>query len=222
MDADDTIFDFKKAEHDAFKKTIEDAGVKYTDERLALYSAINLSYWKKLERNEVKREDLKRLRFEDFFKEIGVENIDCSILCEEYTTNLSESSSLIDGALDFVKKLHSLGLKLYIITNGLIKVQEGRFERSGLSPYIDKMYISERMGVAKPDKAYFDLVFEDANISDKSEVIVLGDSLTSDMQGGKNAGVTTCRYIRDGIVEESDLCDYQITEYNQFFDILFT
>lgn len=220
-DADETLFDFRLAEHDAFKATMESVGIEYSDELLKLYSKINLSYWKKLERNEVSREDLKRLRYEDLFREIGVSGIDCYALNDVYLENLSKSSTLIPGAYEFVEKLSKF-CKVIIITNGLVKAQTGRLAGSGLKPFIHNMYISEEVGISKPDKGYFDYVFEKENITDLKRVIVLGDSLSSDMLGGRNAGVDTCKFNRDGIIEESDLCDYQITSFDEFFDILFS
>ncbi|MBQ7133694.1 MAG: YjjG family noncanonical pyrimidine nucleotidase [Ruminococcus sp.] len=220
LDADETIFDFKKAEAHSFKQMLESFDIEYTDERLDRYSEINLKMWKALERGEVTRERLKTLRFEKFFSEIGVSGIDCVEVNDRYLTNLSNSTFMIDGAPEFVKELHKY-CKIYLATNGLTKAQTGRFFQSAVKDFIDGMFISEQIGFAKPDKAYFDYIFDSIGVSDKSRVIMLGDSLTSDMQGGRNAGITTCRYNRDGEIVDSPLCDYQITEYVDFFDILF-
>ncbi len=220
LDADETIFDFKRAEAHSFKLMLESFGVEYTDERLALYSDINLQMWKALERGEVTREKLKTLRFEKFFSTIGVNDIDCVAVNECYLTNLSYSGFLIDGAKEFVEKL-SKYCKIYLATNGLTKAQTGRFSRCAVKDYIDGMFISEQIGFAKPDKAYFDYIFDTLDITDKSRVIMVGDSLTSDMQGGRNAGITTCLYSSSGERVESDLCDYQIYDYDEFFEILF-
>lgn len=221
LDADETIFDFKRAEAHSFKLMLEQFGVEYTDERLSLYSGINLKMWKALERGEVTRERLKTLRFDMFFEQIGVSGIDTVAVNDCYLTNLSNSTFLIDGAVEFVKEL-SKYCKIYLATNGLTKAQTGRFSKSAVKDYIDGMFISEQIGYAKPDKAYFDYIFSELKITDKSRVIMVGDSLTSDMQGGRNAGITTCLYSRNGEVVQSDLCDYRIKDYNEFFDILFT
>ncbi len=220
LDADETVFDFKKAEAHSFKQMLESFDIEYTDERLALYSGMNLKMWKALERGEVTREKLKTLRFELFFNEIGVSGIDCVEVNDRYLTNLSNSTFMIEGAPEFVKELHKY-CKIYLATNGLTKAQTGRFSQSAVKDFIDGVFISEQIGFAKPDKAYFDFIFESLKIEDKSRVIMLGDSLTSDMQGGKNAGITTCRYSRNGEILDSPLCDYQITDYDEFFDILF-
>lgn len=220
LDADETVFDFKRAEAHSFKLMLESFGVEYSDERLALYSAINLSMWKALEKGEVSRERLKTLRFERFFSEIGVEGIDCVAVNDSYLTNLSNSTFMLPGAPEFVKELSDY-CKIYLATNGLTKAQTGRFSQSAIKDYIDGVFISEQIGYAKPDKAYFDYIFNELGITDTSRIIMLGDSLTSDMQGGKNAGITTCRYSANGEIVDSDLCDYQISDYNQFFNILF-
>ena len=221
LDADETIFDFKRAEAHSFKLMLEHFGVEYTDERLSLYSDINLKMWKALERGEVTRERLKTLRFEMFFEQIGVKDIDCVAVNDCYLTNLSNSGFLLYGAKEFVQKL-SKHCKLYIATNGLAKAQTGRFDKSEIKEYIDGLFISELIGYSKPDKEYFEHIFSELNITDKSRVIILGDSLTSDMQGGKNAGITTCLYNPKKDKVESALCDYQIASYDEFFNILFS
>lgn len=220
LDADETIFDFKRAEAHSLKKMLESFDIEFTDERLARYSAINLSLWKALEQNTITRDRLKTLRFEKFFSEIGVSDVDCVLANDRYLDNLSNATFLIDGAEEFVKKLHEY-CKIYIATNGLIKAQTRRFSQSAIADYIDGAFISEQIGYTKPDKAYFEYIFEQLNITDKSRMIILGDSLTSDMQGGKNAGITTCLYCRGSKMPNSPLCDYQISDYNDFFDILF-
>lgn len=220
LDADETIFDFKKAEAHSFKQMLECYGVEYTHERLKEYSAINLSLWKALERGEVTRERLKTLRFERFFDSIGVSDIDCVAVNDCYLTNLSNSTFMLEGAEQFVKELHK-HCKIYLATNGLTKAQTGRFSQSAVKDDIDDVFISEQIGYAKPDKAYFEYIFSTLGVEDRSRVIILGDSLTSDMQGGKNAGITTCLYNPKGERVESTLCDYQITDYKEFFDILF-
>lgn len=221
LDADETVFDFKKAEAYSFKQMLESFSIEYTNERLKLYSSINLSMWKALERGEVTRERLKTLRFEQFFNQIGVSGMDYDLVNDMYLTNLSNSTFLIEGAAKFVNELHKY-CKIYLATNGLIKAQTGRFNQSEIRDYVDGIFISEQIGYAKPDKKYFEYIFDKIGAADKSRVIMVGDSLTSDMQGGRNAGITTCLYSRSGEYVNSPLCDYQIAKYDQFFDILFS
>ena len=220
LDADETVYDFKRAEKTAVGLTFEEFGIEPTDEVIALYSDINLSCWKALERGELEREKLKTIRFQRLFEQIGAKPADYSAVNDSYLDNLSRQAFLIDGALEFVKKLHRY-CKIYLATNGLTVPQTGRFERAAIRPYVDGVYISEQLGASKPDKAYYDYIFRDLGITDKSRVIMLGDSLTSDMLGGRNAGVATCCFLNGGEPTGSDLCDYEISEYDEFFDVLF-
>lgn len=218
IDADDTIFDFKKAEYHAFKKTLNSFGMDCTDDEVKLYSQINLNHWKQLEKGLITRENLKTHRFEEWFSLMGF-NLDAQAFNAMYAPSLGGFSFLIDGAEEFLKKLSTI-CNVYIVTNGLTVTQTKRFNHSSIKPYIKKIYISESIGYSKPDKEFFDFCINDIGEYDRSKYIIFGDSLTSDMQGGRNAGIRTCRFCIDGKVTGSNLCDYEILEYNEFFDIL--
>lgn len=218
LDADETIFDFIEAEKQTILKTAKEFGISATDEDAKVYSEINLFFWKELEKGSVTREELKVKRFQKWFEYLCVNTADPYLFGASYEENLSQTGILLKGAEDFVCKLSELS-SVYIVTNGLSKCQHGRMKRSPVKKYISGMFISEEIGYAKPDKRFFNAVFCKLGISDRSKVIIIGDSLTSDMQGGRNAGITTCRYLRSGIPDENPLCDYTITEYKQFFDI---
>ena len=220
LDADETVYDFKLAEKTAVSLALSQYGVDPDDDVVKRYSEINLRCWKALERGELSRDDLKPTRFRLLFEAIGAPACDFRALNHTYEDNLSRQAFLLDGALEFVKKLHGF-CRIYLATNGLTIPQTGRFQRAAIKPYVDGIYISEQIGAGKPDKAYFDYIFHDLDITDKSRVIILGDSLTSDMLGGRNAGITTCHYLNGAAPSHSDLCDYEISDFDAFFDILF-
>ena len=220
LDADETVYDFKLAEKTAVSLTLSAFGVEPADSVVSLYSDINLSCWKALERGELSREDLKSERFRRLFSRIGAAPCDFNAVNATYEDNLSHQSFLLDGALEFVQKLHE-HCRIYLATNGLTVPQTGRFSRAAIKPYVDGIYISEQIGVSKPAKAYFDYILRDLGVTDKSRVIMVGDSLTSDMQGGRNAGLTTCMYLAGKEPTGSDLCDYEIADYDEFFEVLF-
>ena len=221
LDADETVYDFKRAERTAVRKALTAFGLDVTDEVIALYSEGNLWCWKALERGDISREELKPLRFRMLFERLKAEPVDYRAVNDCYERELSLCGYMLPGAMDFVKKLHEqYEVKIYMATNGLTVPQQGRFKRSGIAPYVDGIYISEQVGASKPAKEYFDYIFADLGISDLSRVIILGDSLTSDMQGGRNAGITTCCYLGDNPPTHSPLCDYEISSYDEFFDLL--
>lgn len=214
LDADDTLFDFKASEHAAIIKTAEEFGFTVTIDDVARYSEINKSVWEAFEQGRYSREELQTLRFQKWFESINLA-VDNRLFNISYKENLADSSILIKGALEFVKELSKLS-SLYIVTNGLSVTQRKRFSNSPIAEYIKKIYISEEIGYAKPDKRYFDYILKDLGICDKSQVVIFGDSLTSDMQGGKNAGITTCRYNPKSDNKKSGLCDFEFNTYDEF------
>lgn len=216
MDADETLLDFTKSQEEALKATLRINGYPWSREINEIYSDENLKLWKKFERGEVTRERLKIQRFENFFRILGIKGADIEKINRDYVDCLSQCGFINDGALALCKTLSGY-CGLYIATNGLRKAQEGRLERSGLKPYIDGMFISDVVGFQKPSKEYFDFIFSELNITDKSRVIILGDSLTSDMQGGRNAGITTCLFDPfDQIETPHPLCDFKIRNLPDF------
>lgn len=218
VDADDTIFDFRKAEYHALKKTLNYFGEDCSDEEVELYSQINSNHWKNLEKGLIDRETLKTHRFKEWFSMMGF-SLDAKAFNAFYAPSLGDFSFLIEGADAFLQKLSDV-CSVYIVTNGLTVTQTKRFNQSTIKPYIKEIYISESIGFSKPRKEFFDFCIKDIGEYDKSKYIILGDSLTSDMQGGRNAGIKTCRFCRNTKVSENPLCDYQISDYNEFFDIL--
>lgn len=218
LDADDTLFDFKASEHDAIIKTAEEFGFTVTIDDATRYSKINKSVWEAFEEGRYSREELQTLRFQKWFESINLA-VDISLFNISYKENLADSSILIKGALEFIKQLSKFS-SLYIVTNGLSVTQRKRFANSPIAEYIKKIYISEEIGFAKPDKRYFDYIFKDLEICDKSQVVIFGDSLTSDMQGGKNAGITTCRYNPKSDNSNTDLCDFEFNTYDEFISFI--
>ena len=196
LDADNTLFDFTRAEHDALMDTLRFAGITPSEELVPVYSAINEEMWKRLERGEIDKETLREARFAAFAEHCGF-HVDVPAMAAAYTDYLSQKTFLIDGALEVCQKL-AAHCRLYIVTNGLKFVQDRRFAASPLRPLFRDVFISEEIGFEKPAAQFFDAVR--AKIADFSaaETLVVGDSLTSDIKGGINAGLDTCWYNPKG------------------------
>lgn len=220
LDADETLFDFKMSEKTALKKTLTNNGLPWDEDINNAYLIENNKIWKQFEQNTITREKLQTVRFINFFKSVDFNlNVDFLKINNEYLYNLSQCGYTMPGAHRLCSEL-SKYCELYITTNGIKIAQEGRLEKSGLKKYISKMFISEAVGSQKPSKEYFDYIFEDLSIKDKSKVIILGDSLSSDMQGGRNAEITTCLFDPDNKTENNNmLCDYKISKLCDFLDI---
>lgn len=190
FDADNTLLDFTRAEHDALCACLAARGLPHDDDTVSVYSAINDGHWKRLEKGLTTRDRLKTERFGDFFSTIGY-NGDPAVMARDYESTLGQQTALLDGALELIQALHGK-CELYIVTNGITAVQKSRFGGCALSPYFDHCFISEEMGCAKPEKRFFDLVAAAIPGFDPADAIVIGDSLSSDIQGGINAGLDTC------------------------------
>lgn len=219
FDADNTLLDFNKDEHQALVKTLEYYNVPATKENTSTYSEINQGMWKQLERGEITKPELKKNRFRLFFEAIGFEcDEDPFVVNEHYLSLLGEGGNTLDKAVDTVKKLREKGIELHIVTNGIALTQAKRLKRSGLLPYITEIFVSETIGFQKPRKEYFDFVLEKISEKDKSKILLVGDSLTSDIKGAINAGLPCC-WLNSS--EEKAPADYRIDfEISKISDVL--
>ncbi len=203
FDLDDTLFDFHKAEKIALTKTLVHFGVEPTDETLSLYSKINAAHWKRLELGEISREEVKVGRYRELFKRIGVE-CDPIKATAYYESMLAIGHYFMPGAPELLEELYGK-YRLYIVSNGTAKVQEGRIGSSGIAKYMDGIFISQILGANKPDKQFFDICFAEIPDFSLSETVIIGDSLSSDIKGGINAGITTVWFNPKGIENDSDI-----------------
>lgn len=196
IDLDDTILDFHKAEHIGLCNTLRHYGVEPTEETIALYLQINAAHWRALEKGEMTRKQVNEGRFTALFRELGreVDGRECAAF---YLSQLALTHDYLPGAEEAVKSL-SGKYRLFVASNGNSSVQTPRMANSGLNRYIEKAFVSEALGQNKPSKAYFDLCFAQIPHFDPAKAIMVGDSLTSDIQGGINAGIPTVWVNPDG------------------------
>lgn len=214
FDLDDTLFDFHKAEKIALTKTLVHFGIDPTEETLALYSTINAAHWKRLELGEISREEVKVGRYRELFKTIGVE-CDPVKATAYYESMLAIGHYFMPGAPELLEELYRK-YRLYIVSNGTAKVQEGRIGSSRIAKYMDGIFISQILGANKPDKQFFDICFAEIPDFSLSETVIIGDSLSSDIKGGINAGITTVWFNPKGIENDSDIKpDYAIKELSE-------
>lgn len=214
FDLDDTLFDFHKAEKIALTKTLVHFGIDPTEETLALYSTINAAHWKRLELGEISREEVKVGRYRELFKMIGVE-CDPVKATAYYESMLAIGHYFMPGAPELLGELYRK-YRLYIVSNGTAKVQEGRIGSSGIAKYMDGIFISQILGANKPDKQFFDICFAEIPDFSLSETVIIGDSLSSDIKGGINAGITTVWFNPKGIENDNDIKpDYTIKELSE-------
>lgn len=219
IDLDDTILDFKKAENVALRKTLREFGLDPTDAVCARYSVINQGYWERLERKELTRDQVLFGRFETLFQEYGIV-ADPVTVSHRYTENLSIGHYFLPGAEEALKAL-SQKYRLFITSNGTTHVQESRLKSADIEKYFEGIFISQQIGVNKPDKGFFDGCFARIPNFDPTKAMIVGDSLTSDILGGINAGIATCWVNPKGKKARADICpDYEIESLAKLEDLL--
>lgn len=222
LDADDTLLDFHKDERQALIKALTHFGVPVTEENIKIYSDINQGMWRQLERGEITKPELKRTRFKKFFEAIDFHcNEEPLTVNEYYLSLLGEGGNTLEGAVETVKALYEKGYELYIVTNGVAATQAKRLSRSGLLPYIKEVFVSETIGYQKPRKEYFDAVLEKITEKDKSKILVIGDSLTSDIKGAMNASLPCCWLNRYGKeLPEEYRADFEISDVREVLEVV--
>ena len=219
FDADQTLLDFHRSEHEAVTDCLEAFGVPVNNETIAKYSEINTSYWKMLERGEIEKSKLYSARWATFAEFYGYD-IDAQAISDLYIDKLSEKAYVLDGAEEMVEKL-SESCRIYIITNGNKKVQDGRMGKLSISRLFLDRFISEEIGFEKPSVEYFDIVKSKIPNFDPETTLVIGDSLTSDIQGGINAGLDTCWYNpQKKSAPEGMSITYIVSSFSEIEDII--
>ena len=218
LDLDDTILDFKTAERIAISATIRDFGVEPTEEVLSRYHVINKRQWELLELGEKTRAQILVDRFDILFRELGVA-VDAEKCARRYEHNLSQGHWFLPGAEEAVKSLHKR-FRLFLASNGTASVQHGRMTSAGLYPWFEEVFVSQEIGYNKPSVDYFEACFARIPDFDKSRCIMIGDSLSSDILGGKNAGIATCWVAPLNKDPGSIVPDYRIESITQLETLL--
>ena len=231
IDLDDTLFDYPKTEKTAFRNTFEELGF-FVESELGnakkeeiyekikdRYKDVNLQLWKDLEKGAVDKDRLKVVRFEKIIEEFDLKYNPYK-MSELYLKKLGEGIFPFEAAEKLCKYLHSK-YKVGIVTNGIKEVQHSRIENSKIAKYIDKIIISDEVGVNKPDKRIFEYAMNYFEIMDKSEVIMIGDSLGADIKGGQNAGIDTCWVnLRNNVNNTGIVPKYEVRKLEELFEIL--
>lgn len=206
FDLDNTLFDFYASEKKALKKTLIHFGLSPDEKMLERYSEINLEHWKRLEKGELTREQVKVGRYRQLFEEYEVD-ISPEEATSFYEKKLSEEGDLMDGALDILQFLKGK-YRLYVVSNGTLICQQGRMKNTGITNFFETHFISQQIGYEKPQKEFFDHCFKNIPDFKKEETIIVGDSISADIIGGKNAGIKTVWFNTKK--EFSSLPDYEI------------
>lgn len=219
-DVDGTLLDFHAAERAAIRSLFQRFALgECTDEMLQRYAKINRSYWERLERGELSRAEVLIGRFREFFEKEGLDVSVADEFNQAYQLSLGDTIVYCDNCMDIICSL-SGKVKQYVVSNGTIVAQEKKLRLSGIGEKMDGIFLSEQLGVEKPNKAFFDHVFREIGEYEKDQVLIVGDSLTSDIRGGNNAGIKTCWYNPSHAENQENVSvDYEIENLQEVLTI---
>ena len=219
-DVDGTLLDFLYSQRHALTACFESAGLTITEEILQRYSQINDGMWKQLELGEITKEQLLPGRFLKLFEEYRIQNVDINAFRKQYQEELGNVYSYIDDSLNVCKSLTGK-VKQYVVTNGVTATQTHKLALSGLDVLMEQLFISEQIGTPKPQKGFFDYCLAHVEEKDKSKILLVGDSLSSDIKGGIQAGIRTCWYRPEGPVNETGFRpDHEIQDLHRVLSII--
>lgn len=220
FDLDNTLLDFDKAEANALTKALQNENIEVDDHMISRYNKINISQWKLLEKGILTREEVKLHRFEMLFEEFGI-HADPRKVAKNYQRYLGQGHYFIEDAEEVLEQLYKK-YRIYLVTNGTLSVQRGRLKSSGIKKYLQDVFISEEVGYNKPSIEYFEYCFSKIPDFKKEHTVIIGDSLSSDIQGGKNAGIKTIWFHRkqDPIEVLEPKPDYEIQSLKSLLNVL--
>jgi len=222
FDADGTLFDYDQAEAEALQRTFEQFGLPWSEADLGLYRQINASVWKMLEQGQITPAALSQARFERLLQRLAHPEIVVEHFSTVYLANLGNCAPLIDGAIEVLAAL-SPQFQIAILTNGLKEVQRSRLKHAAIHPYLDEgsIIISEEVGFAKPSPAFFDVAFERLGSPPRDAALMIGDSLSSDIQGATQYGLDSCWFNPSGLPRPDGLAiTYEIRHLKELLPLL--
>lgn len=219
LDADNTLLDFSAAEEKALSDTLAHFGLPGDEATKAQYREINSGLWAALERGEIKKDRIFSERFARFLRAIGAQG-DSAAMNRWYLEQLGQHADVVPDAREVLRELGEVAT-LAVASNGVERVQLGRLEASGLRPYLDEVFVSEKMGVTKPSRRFFDLALRTLGVENRAKVLMVGDSLKADIQGAAQAGLATCWFNPTGQENETGIQpDYTIASLPELYDIV--
>lgn len=221
FDVDNTILDFDRAEEHALRLAFNECDLHFDDNVLTVYRRNNIKQWQLFERGIItQKSEVLSSRFVETFKDLGL-TVSSERTAELYEKYLHNGFYVIHNAEYVLERLLEFGCQLYLVSNGVLSIQNSRMKGSGMDKYFLKRFVSEKVGYPKPRKEYFDYCFANIEHFNKSKTLIIGDSLTSDIQGGINAGIDTCWYNPKHIVNNSQIqSTYEIDNLEQILSIV--
>lgn len=218
FDLDGTLLDFDASEQAALKKLFVSKGLNITDDLICTYEKVNNGLWRSYENGEIAMSELVNTRFSKTMKHFGMD-IDGEAWEKEYRSYLGDYAFIVEGADEILKNL-SVCHRIFAITNGVGDTQKNRLKLAGLIDYFEDIFISQLIGVQKPDIRFFEYVMNNISDFNKEKSIVIGDSVITDIRGGNNVGLDTCLVNTKGrVYDDSIVRTYEISSLKELYEI---
>lgn len=220
FDLDHTLLDFDAAEDVALSQLLNEEGVEDIQAYKDYYVPMNKALWKDLEQKKISKVELVNTRFTKLFAHFGIEN-DGVYLAERYQFYLSQQGQVFSGAMELLDSLIDRGYELYAATNGITYIQTGRLEQSAIAPFFKEIFISEQLHTQKPDALFYERIGQQIPGFSKEKTVMIGDSLTADIQGGNNAGIDTIWYNPHYLENKTQAHPtYEVDSYQALLELL--
>jgi HAD hydrolase, TIGR02254 family len=220
FDLDHTLLDFDAAEDVALTQLLKEEGVADIQAYKDYYVPMNKALWKDLEQKKITKSDLVNTRFSKLFEHFGIEK-DGTYLANRYQFYLAQQGQVFSGAIELLDNLIERGYQLYAATNGITAIQTGRLAQSSLAPYFNQVFISEQLQTQKPDALFYEKIGQKIPGFSKEKVLMIGDSLTADIQGGNNAGIDTIWYNPHHLENKTQAHPtYEVDSYQALLELL--
>lgn len=221
LDIDNTLLDFDAAERQALTDMLAEYELPHDENACAVYHKVNRELWGSLAKGQLNKQKLFQIRFSRFMQAMQLpDNGKSKAMNDRYEELLATHADLLPGALTALEELGEVAT-LAIVSNGALAVQESRIAASGIGRYMDGIYISEKVGAAKPSAKLFEHAFRDLGITNKSRVLMVGDDLLADIKGGQNAGVDTCWFNPKNEENKSGITPkYTVGSYEELYRIV--
>ena len=220
FDLDHTLLDFDTAEDVALTQLLKEEGIEDIQAYKDYYVPMNKTLWKDLEQKKITKQELVNTRFSKVFSHFGIEK-DGVYLAERYQFYLAQQGQVFSGAMELLDSLIDRGYELYAATNGITTIQTGRMTQSGLAPYFNQVFISEQLQTQKPDALFYEKIGQQIAGYSKEKTLMIGDSLTADIQGGNNAGIDTIWYNPHHLENKTQAQPtYEVDSYQDLLDCL--
>ena len=220
FDLDHTLLDFDTAEDVALTQLLKEEGIEDIQAYKDYYVPMNKTLWKDLEQKKITKQELVNTRFSKVFSHFGIEK-DGVYLAERYQFYLAQQGQVFSGAMELIDSIIDRSYELYAATNGITTIQTGRMTQSGLAPYFNQVFISEQLQTQKPDALFYEKIGQQIAGYSKEKTLMIGDSLTADIQGGNNAGIDTIWYNPHHLENKTQAHPtYEVDSYQDLLDCL--